>query len=228
MLCQSSLPEFDERNTADLKSNSFKRLLETEKGKHMRFANSSSWERDGKETRESKRVILDDSVKLLCYGDCSKERVNKPFFASYASEGQNGIIWPLGDSTDVDIVMAAGRMEAADRKFEDKKPMAILRERFRYGQHTTTSMKSSKFVVGDFDDANSKGKKVQASNAYHTAHIVYASDRGQLVGTEASARSILENTRTPEKVAVHIFRLRNRTHTDVKDYSKLYPTLIQN
>jgi hypothetical protein len=40
-LCRSALPYFDERNTADLKSNSFKRLLKTSKGNSIRFADRS-------------------------------------------------------------------------------------------------------------------------------------------------------------------------------------------
>lgn len=40
-LCKGSLPFFDERNTADLKSNSFKRLLKTSMASNMTFANQS-------------------------------------------------------------------------------------------------------------------------------------------------------------------------------------------
>lgn len=40
-LCKSALPYFDERHTADLKSNSFKRLLKAKNGVAMKFANQS-------------------------------------------------------------------------------------------------------------------------------------------------------------------------------------------
>jgi hypothetical protein len=40
-LCNSALPYFDERHTADLKSNSFKRLLKAKNGVAMKFANQS-------------------------------------------------------------------------------------------------------------------------------------------------------------------------------------------
>jgi hypothetical protein len=40
-LCREALPYFDDRNTADLKSNSFKRLLKTKKTQRMKLASHS-------------------------------------------------------------------------------------------------------------------------------------------------------------------------------------------
>ncbi len=40
-LCHQSIPEFDERNTADLKSNSFKRLMKSKTGKSIVIADKS-------------------------------------------------------------------------------------------------------------------------------------------------------------------------------------------
>lgn len=55
------------------------------------------------------RVLLDDTMKLLCYGDCSKEEVNAPHFASY----RTGIV-------------TSGWIETVDKKFEEKKPNGYL------------------------------------------------------------------------------------------------------
>lgn len=86
-LCDSALPYFDERHTADLKSNSFKRLLKAKNGIEMKYANHSckslsndvlclalislltyvscvAWRNDSKGIKESKRVLLDDTVKV--------------------------------------------------------------------------------------------------------------------------------------------------------------------
>ncbi|KAL3802768.1 LOW QUALITY PROTEIN: hypothetical protein HJC23_007545, partial [Cyclotella cryptica] len=63
-LCSEALPYFDDRNTADLKSNSFKRLLKAKKSGGMKLALHSSWRSDGASSKESKRVLLDDSVKV--------------------------------------------------------------------------------------------------------------------------------------------------------------------
>ena len=47
-----------------------------------------------------------------------------------------------------------------------------------------------------------------------SAHIVYAATKVHLEGAFASARSILENTKTPEAVVLHFFRLRNDNDID--------------
>ncbi|NCF92819.1 MAG: hypothetical protein GWQ05_17970, partial [Verrucomicrobiaceae bacterium] len=99
--CQNSLPDFDERITADLKSNSFNRLLKTAKGESMKLASQSSWRHDGKGMKESKRVLLDDSVKLLCYGSC-QQRVGFPYFArNRAKRNGDAIIWPFSETDSV-------------------------------------------------------------------------------------------------------------------------------
>jgi len=95
-LCQSSLPEFDERNTADLKSNSFHRLQESDGYPELKLAEVSSWRHDEKGLKESKRVLLDDTVKLLCYfGDCSHDEEHYPYFARHRRSDE-AILWPFG------------------------------------------------------------------------------------------------------------------------------------
>ena len=47
-----------------------------------------------------------------------------------------------------------------------------------------------------------------------SAHIVYAATKVHLEGAFASARSILENTKTPEAVVLHFFRLRSDSDID--------------
>ena len=123
-LCQSSLPDFDERNTADLKSNSFSRLSKSEIGKDMKLASESSWRQDGKGLKESKRVLLDDTIKVLCYvEDCSRTDISVPYFSSYRRSDE-AIVWPLDLKNAVDIVNS-GWVETVDMSFEDKKPSAI-------------------------------------------------------------------------------------------------------
>jgi hypothetical protein len=51
--------------------------------------------------------------------------------------------------------------------------------------------------------------QVQKTAAASSSHIVYATNKAHLVGAFASARSILENTYTPEAVVIHFFRLRH-------------------
>lgn len=58
--------------------------------------------------------------------------------------------------------------------------------------------------------------------AASSSHIVYATNKAHVVGAFASARSILENTHTPEAVVVHFFRLRhdnnNNNNNTAVDY----------
>ena len=121
-LCQSALPEFDERNTADIKSNSYNRLRETKKGKGIKLASSSSWRLDDKGTKESKRVLLDDSIKLLCFGRCLQNRLNRPFFAMSRSIGEDAILWPF--SIDGMDERKLNWTQELDTVFEDKRQKA--------------------------------------------------------------------------------------------------------
>ncbi|KAL7542718.1 hypothetical protein ACHAXR_012017 [Thalassiosira sp. AJA248-18] len=148
LLCKSSLPEFDERNTADLKSNSFNRLKKTTEGKNMKLAPKSSWRQDGKGMKESKRVLLDDSIKIFCYGFCSQDGVNVPYFARFRGK-EDAIIWPFGGDNTVNIVKS-GWIETVDKDFQDKKPTAISRD--KTNQQTTT-LTSLGFVSGDVEAA---------------------------------------------------------------------------
>lgn len=122
-LCQSSLPELDERNTADLKSNSYNRLPKKKKGKEIKLASLSSWRHGGKGLKESKRVILDDSIKVLCFGGCSRNRWNLPFFAMARSRSEDAILWPFSSDDDVDECKSSW-IEAMDYVFEAKRKMA--------------------------------------------------------------------------------------------------------
>ena len=120
-LCLSSLQHFDERNTADLKSSSFNRLRQSKMGATIRLASKSSWTHDGGNAKkDSKRVILDDTIKIICNGNCSREGVNFPYFASYR-RNDDAIIWPFSvDSDD------AFNIVNLDRDFESKYPTAVI------------------------------------------------------------------------------------------------------
>mmetsp|Transcript_14979 Transcript_14979/g.32480 ORF Transcript_14979/g.32480 Transcript_14979/m.32480 type:complete len:921 (-) Transcript_14979:196-2958(-) len=153
LLCQSSLPDFDERNTADLKSNSFNRLQKSKKAENMRFAPKSSWRSDEKGMKESKRVLLDDAIKILCYGGCFLEEVNVPFFAG-CRRNEDAIIWPFDVDNDVDIVKS-GLIETVDIDFEDKKPNAIVGD--GPGSSQPMVLTSSEFVSGGTAEAATDG-----------------------------------------------------------------------
>lgn len=132
LLCQSSLQHFDERLTADLKSNSFNRLRQSETGAKIRFAPKSSWRHDGDNAiKESKRVILDDIVKIICIGNCSREGVNAnintrafPYFASYR-QNNDAILWPFNLDYVYNIAKN-GLLENLDINFEDKTAAASI------------------------------------------------------------------------------------------------------
>lgn len=116
-LCRDALMYFDERNTADLKSNSFKRLLKTEKGYGIKFANQCcklycpcldllhrhfsihflAWRTDSKSTKDSKRVLLDDSIKVVNFGTHAADS-NIPVFSRRRRIGLqcDSILWPFG------------------------------------------------------------------------------------------------------------------------------------
>ena len=141
--CKSSLPYFDERHTADLKSNSFIRLGKSKIGADMRLANVSSWRKDDKHTKDSKRVLLDDSMKILCFGDCSRagKSLTVPYFTSYRKRHDtNAILWPFDVDSNALVMVKSGWDEIIDMEFEDKVPRAIVRRGFDFpsGSDSTT------------------------------------------------------------------------------------------
>eukprot|EP00986_Skeletonema_menzelii_P017357 scaffold19153_cov80-Skeletonema_menzelii.AAC.12 len=124
-LCQESLPAFDDRVTADLKSNSFARLRASEKGDHLRLASISSWRTDSGGTKESKRVFLNDATKIVYFGEDPCKTAEVPFFTrsrgSISCKG-NGILWPFGFDTSTLELVKSGLVEKMDTDFEQKKP----------------------------------------------------------------------------------------------------------
>ncbi len=123
--CQESLPEFDDRVTADLKSNSFARLRASEKGDHMRLAPFSSWRADSGGSKESKRVLLNDARKILYFGDDPCKTAELPFFTSSRGSGDckgNGILLPFGFGSAALELVKSGQVEKMDIDFEQKKP----------------------------------------------------------------------------------------------------------
>lgn len=124
-LCQESLPAFDDRVTADLKSNSFARLRASEKDDRLRLAPVSSWRSDSGGTKESKRVLLNDATKIIYFGEDDCKTAEVPFFTSsrgsISCEG-NGILWPFGSGSSTLEVVKSGWVEKMDTYFDQKKP----------------------------------------------------------------------------------------------------------
>jgi hypothetical protein len=122
LMCQSSLQHFDERNTADLKSNSFNRLRSSKAGSKVQLAPISSWNNDhATRNKESKRVILDDTIKILCYATrCTTQHEDNhiPYFANYR-RNNDVILWPF---TDRDSDYYIDLLKHNDINFEDKVP----------------------------------------------------------------------------------------------------------
>jgi hypothetical protein len=127
--CKDSLPEFDERVTADLKSNSFATLLTSEKGDKIRLAPFSSWRTDTTGvSRESKRVLLNEVTKILYFGDDPCKTSEIPFFTSSRGSGDcigNGILWPFGFDSARDLVKS-DQMEQIDIDFDLKQPTKFI------------------------------------------------------------------------------------------------------
>ncbi|KAL7554717.1 hypothetical protein ACHAWF_018240 [Thalassiosira exigua] len=149
MLCRSSLPYFDERNTADLKSNSYGRLRKSEKGQSMKLAPISSWADDRKRAKESKRVLLDDSRKLICYGNCPQRKVELPFFAASRTANE-AIMWPFGFDAAADVAKF-GWVESLDENFAHKKSSLVWSDGFGLGRHND-AIASSRFSSGEVVD----------------------------------------------------------------------------
>ena len=116
-LCASSLPDFDERVTADLKSNSFKRLQKSRLGDSLVLAPHSSWVDGEKGLKDSKRVLLDDSPKVICFEDCDGAP-GIPFFSPTRFES-DAILWPFDLDQTYDFV---DKLADSDVPFRDKKP----------------------------------------------------------------------------------------------------------
>jgi hypothetical protein len=125
--CEDSLPWFDERLTADLKSSSFARLKVSERGKHLRLAPFSSWRTDSGGSKESKRVLLNDVTKILYFGDDPCKTADVPFFTSSRDRRRgcngNGILWPFGSSD-------FKRLGIADSDRDEEELMFRVMERY--------------------------------------------------------------------------------------------------
>lgn len=200
-LCRESLTEFDERSTADLKSNAFNRLRKTEKGEGMKLASMScksrmcvlsweivcfvliwipplrqlvAWRSDGKGMKESKRVILDDSVRvslivtylpsvsyyrtltscitlysqIISVGSPPKDTQVPIFAQSRDVDGDNegsAILWPFG--MDLNNSVMTGIVEKADTNFRSKEADAVLARDSRTDYESLRELLSHRYLV---------------------------------------------------------------------------------
>eukprot|EP01082_Thalassiosira_pseudonana_P009064 g8050.t1 g8050 contig27:73342-76182(-) len=147
-LCRESLTEFDERSTADLKSNAFNRLRKTERGEGIKLASMSSWRSDGKGMKESKRVILDDSVRIISVGSPPKDTQVPIFAQSRDVDGDNegsAILWPFG--MDLNNSVMTGIVEKADTNFRSKEADAVLARDSRTDYESLRELLSHRYLV---------------------------------------------------------------------------------
>lgn len=200
-LCRASLTEFDERSTADLKSNAFNRLRKTEKGEGIKLASMScksrmcvlsweivcfvliwipplrqlvAWRSDGKGMKESKRVILDDSVRvsqivtylpsvsyyrtltscitlysqIISVGSPPKDTQVPIFAQSRDVDGDNegsAILWPFG--MDLNNSVMTGIVEKADTNFRSKEADAVLARDSRTDYESLRELLSHRYLV---------------------------------------------------------------------------------
>ncbi|KAL7457630.1 hypothetical protein ACHAWC_009225 [Mediolabrus comicus] len=128
--CEDSLPWFDERLTADLKSSSFARLKASERGKHLRLAPFSSWRTDPGGSKESKRVLLNDVTKILYFGHDPCKTADVPFFTSSRDRSRdcngNGILWPFGSSDFKRLGIVDSDRDEEELKFRVMERYAML------------------------------------------------------------------------------------------------------
>ena len=125
--CEDALPFFDESLTYDLKGdrhpsdeNEFKLGDEIEE-----LSNSQN--------RWFKRILIDDTIKILRFGDVPSDITNFPVFTKARrarTETQDGsLLWPMGYKQEYELV-ESGLIEYLDIPFEKKKPKAIWRSGF--------------------------------------------------------------------------------------------------
>ena len=125
--CEDALPFFDESLTYDLKGdrhpsdeNEFKLGDEIEE-----LSNSQN--------RWFKRILIDDTIKVLRFGDVPSDITNFPVFTKARrarTETQDGsLLWPMGNKQEYELV-ESGLIEYLDIPFEKKKPKAIWRGGF--------------------------------------------------------------------------------------------------
>jgi len=200
--CNQSIPEFDERNTADLKSNSFKRLVKSKRGKSIIIADTSSWVGEDRGKKEAKRVILDDSVKILYFGrrPLPKGHVDYPYFAKLRKSGvdkdSTEILWPFDFDESVEIAKS-GLVERYDQNFSTKQAKAIWRGGL--GTNTVNPLESSEFVNRYNLVQRAQGLKQSVINA----KFVFSYDeRGIFDGfsTNVSQSSVDEGGLTQKRV----------------------------
>jgi len=122
--CKEALPFFDDRITYDLKGDRHPK-------NEAAYKLAPESKRAGKsQNRWFKRILIDDTIKILKLGDQAPGISDYPVFAKSrkVGEGESAtILWPFGETDDY---VESGRVEALDVAFEDKMPKAIWRGDF--------------------------------------------------------------------------------------------------
>eukprot|EP00978_Attheya_sp_CCMP212_P032104 scaffold123773_cov49-Attheya_sp.AAC.2 len=131
--CNDALPDFDERSTADLKN------VEKIHADESQLAEKSSIEANNrfksvKLVSKSKRILLDDSIKIVRFGDAHRnEWADVPVFAKSRIVSRDkdpttglSILWEFDSSREFDLILS-GVIEKSDTPFASKVPRAIWR-----------------------------------------------------------------------------------------------------
>ena len=125
--CEDAVPFFDERLTYDLKGDRHPSdESEFKLGEEIEDLSNS-------QNRWFKRILIDDTIKVLRFGDVPSDITNFPVFTKVRrarTETQDGsLLWPMGYSHEYELV-ESGLIEYLDIPFEKKKPKAVWRGGF--------------------------------------------------------------------------------------------------
>eukprot|EP00978_Attheya_sp_CCMP212_P021154 scaffold61419_cov47-Attheya_sp.AAC.2 len=125
--CFDALPDFDERVTADLSHRSKLKIDQTH-----RLAKKSSLRANNRHTviKEFKRILFDDSIKVVRFGDSAtkKEWTDVPVFVKsrQSRTPSASILWDFEHDREFSFIFS-GSVEKVDTPFLSKAPRAIWR-----------------------------------------------------------------------------------------------------
>jgi len=126
--CEDAIPFFDERLTYDLKGDRHPDEDDEDFRLYPEDENLSN-----AQNRWFKRILIDDTIKVVRFGDSASDITNFPVFTKArkvkTEELDGTILWPMGYTQEYELV-ESGLVEYLDVPFKEKKPKAVWRGGF--------------------------------------------------------------------------------------------------
>mmetsp|Transcript_7492 Transcript_7492/g.10325 ORF Transcript_7492/g.10325 Transcript_7492/m.10325 type:complete len:634 (-) Transcript_7492:200-2101(-) len=139
--CKETLPFFDERLVHDIKGNTIPH--KDPSFKLVQNLNEDEWYR---------RILIDDSIKVINFGDYISGNPGFPIFAKSRATSDI-ILWPFDAQNEYDLIFS-GLIEQLDTSFKAKKPRAVWRGGLEFKRSAADFDNRQKFVKKSLDSGS--------------------------------------------------------------------------